>query len=126
MGAEIDMASLFVALCGEKGKKKVQFYLDSASTALCSHLLGRTTAVLCTFAGGTRRQDDAEEQVHRYVRDNGMLAWKAVSAIEQGDAQELGRAMTAAQVRAFCGVPGTPEYSEYKVTKRRAEKGRGP
>lgn len=47
-------------------------------------------------------QDDAEERVHRYVRDNGRLAWRAVSAIEQGDAPELGRAMTAAQVRV-CG-----------------------
>lgn len=44
-------------------------------------------------------QDDAEERVHRYVRDNGRLAWEAVAAIEQGDAQELGRAMAAAQVR---------------------------
>lgn len=38
--------------------------------------------------------------MHRYVRDNGRLAWRAVSAIEQGDARELGRAMAAAQVRA--------------------------
>lgn len=38
--------------------------------------------------------------MHRYMRDNGRLAWKAVSAIEQGDARELGRAMAAAQVRA--------------------------
>lgn len=37
--------------------------------------------------------------MHRYIRDNAHLAWRAVSAIEQGDAQELGRAMTAAQVR---------------------------
>lgn len=44
-------------------------------------------------------QDEPEERVHRYVRDNGRLAWKAVSAIEQGDARELGRAMAAAQVR---------------------------
>lgn len=38
--------------------------------------------------------------MHRYVRDNAGLAWKAVSAIERGDARELGRAMAAAQVRA--------------------------
>ncbi|CAN0050212.1 unnamed protein product [Ectocarpus sp. 6 AP-2014] len=44
-----------------------------------------------------RAKDDAEDRVHRYIRDNAQLAWRAVSAIEQGDAQELGRAMTAAQ-----------------------------
>ncbi|CAN0004349.1 unnamed protein product, partial [Hapterophycus canaliculatus] len=38
-------------------------------------------------------QDDAQERVHRYVRDNTKLAWDAVSAIERGDAEELGRAM---------------------------------
>ncbi|CAM9232286.1 unnamed protein product, partial [Ectocarpus fasciculatus] len=42
-------------------------------------------------------KDDVEDRVHRYIRDNAHLAWRAVSAIEQGDAQELGRAMTAAQ-----------------------------
>lgn len=38
--------------------------------------------------------------MHQYVRDNTARAWKAVEAIEQGDAQGLGRAMAAAQVWA--------------------------
>lgn len=42
--------------------------------------------------------------MHRYVRDNPKLAWKAVSAIERGDARELGNAMVAAQVRGVRGA----------------------
>ncbi|CAN0421972.1 unnamed protein product, partial [Ectocarpus sp. 12 AP-2014] len=58
--------------------------------------------------------DDAEDRVHRYIRDNAQLAWRAVSAIEQGDAQELGRAMTAAQQSSFdeAAIPICPsEFS---------------
>ncbi len=48
--------------------------------------------------------------MHRYVRDNPERAWKAVSAIERGDARELGDAMVAAQVRRGCAVP---EWNEW-------------
>lgn len=47
-----------------------------------------------------RAQDSTQEKVHQYVRDNTARAWKAVEAIEQGDAQGLGRVMAAAQVWA--------------------------
>lgn len=40
------------------------------------------------------------------MRDNAKLAWDAVSAIERGDAKELGRAMTAAQVCEWAGGTG--------------------
>ncbi|CAM9274498.1 unnamed protein product [Scytosiphon promiscuus] len=58
-------------------------------------------------------QDGAQERVHRYVRDNTKLAWDAVSAIERGDAEELGRAMTAAQTSFDeCAIPICPsEFS---------------
>lgn len=45
-------------------------------------------------------QDSTQEKVHQYVRDNTARAWKAVEAIERGDAQGLGRVMAAAQVCA--------------------------
>ncbi|CAM9442895.1 unnamed protein product [Pylaiella littoralis] len=58
-------------------------------------------------------KDEEEERVHRYTRDNTELVWKAVSAIEQGDAQELGRAMAAAQASFDeCAIPICPsEFS---------------
>lgn len=42
-------------------------------------------------------KNEDQERVHRYIRENPKLAWRAVKAVELGDAQELGRVMTEAQ-----------------------------
>lgn len=41
------------------------------------------------------------------MRDNSELAWEAVTAVERGDAERLGRVMTKAQVREGGGVEKT-------------------
>eukprot|EP00752_Nemacystus_decipiens_P005273 g4783.t1 len=68
-------------------------------------------------------KDDEEERVHRYVRDNSRLAWRAVKAIEQGDARELGRAMAAAQASFDeCAIPVCPsEFSSPLLHKVMSE-----
>lgn len=46
-------------------------------------------------------QDETQERFHGYVKKNAGLAWRAVTAIEKGDARGLGRAMTEAQVHTW-------------------------
>lgn len=48
---------------------------------------------------GILPQDEQEGRVHSYLVNNSERAWRAVTAIESGNAEELGRAMTDAQVR---------------------------
>ena len=71
------------------------------STLLLQKQVG-TVASFCLLDSGV--QDTTQEKVHQYVRDNTARAWKAVEAIERGDAQGLGRVMAAAQVCARVGV----------------------
>lgn len=47
---------------------------------------------------GILRQNEREERVHSYLMNNSERAWRAVTAIESGNAEELGRVMTDAQV----------------------------
>lgn len=54
--------------------------------------------MLVSAADGCDQNED-HERVHAYVQANPELAWRAVTAVERGNAPELGRVMTEAQVR---------------------------
>lgn len=82
-------------------KRAAQVAVASTSRPTCrtlrfaSSTSRRRLIVLAVIA-----QDSTQERVHEYVRENTARAWKAVEAIEKGDAEGLGRVMAAAQVCA--------------------------
>lgn len=69
----------------------------------------------CLLSGMS--QDENAERVHRYVRNNADLAWKAVTAVERGDAEGLGRVMAQAQVSLRVETRNTRLFVPFSIPR---------